>query len=295
SRWPMLERSLERTPERCVVERRISVEHDRFMQQHLLNGIPVLPATFGCEMLAEGAELACPGFRVHRIENFHVDAPLGLPRSLPVTTKVVTRVVDKAQSGRVVLAEVRSALPVKLKGAAGERCHHAAQLALASSAPASLGTYDFPRRSEVLHATSIYARLTDPVCLGQLFAIARFIQLFGDQVVGIIDPPDLAAIFEGFSAPRFIVCPLVLDAALQIAGSWDGYRNGFVSVPVGIESVVFGRPPAPAEQTRAHARMTRIQNSDVYYDISIVGGNSELLAKLQDVHLKRIGNWADPR
>jgi acyl transferase domain-containing protein/NAD(P)-dependent dehydrogenase (short-subunit alcohol dehydrogenase family) len=288
SKWPMLDRAVKRTSDVLVVEREISVERDFYMPQHLLNGLPVLPATFGCEMLAEGALLASPGYNVRELRGFHVDAPLGLPRSMPVKANVTIRLAEQTELERVVQCEVRSPLAAKLK-LAEDRLHHAATVILTRSPPGGLGTYDMPRRSGVTHATSFYASLRDPVRLGQLFSIARWIQVFDNEAIGVIEPPELAAMFAEYSTPRLVACPLVIDAALQVAGSWDGYRNGFVSVPIGIDAVVLGRKPGPSERLRAHARFLRASAAEVFYDVMVVGENSELVAKLRDVHLRRVG------
>jgi hypothetical protein len=128
------------------------------------------------------------------------------------------------------------------------------------------------------------------VSLGRLFFNARWIQLFESEASGVIEPPELRSMFSEISEPHLVAHPLVLDSALQIAGSWDGYRNGYVSVPVAIESVLFGRAPGPTERTRAVARVIRVEHPIVSYDIFIVGEDSEVVAKLLNVQLKRIGN-----
>ncbi|HEY5956809.1 MAG TPA: polyketide synthase dehydratase domain-containing protein, partial [Polyangiaceae bacterium] len=139
------------------------------------------------------------------------------------------------------------------------------------------------------HARSFYYSLKHPVLLGRLFASPHWIQLFGDQVVGTIEPPDLESMYANISCPMLLACPLVIDAALQIAGSWDGYRNGYVSVPVGIETILLGRRPHPNERTRALARVVRLEPPEVFYHVTIVGENSEVIAQLYNVHLKRLG------
>lgn len=288
SRWPMLDRLVQNAPATQVVEHRISVQRDLYMSQHLLNGLPVLPATFGCELLAEGAALCYPGLHVRQILDFHVAAPLGLPRRDPVTARVVVRPAATEGSRRVTSTELRSPLAAKLK-LGEDRLHHAARIALSELPPSSLGTYEFPKRSEVVHATSIYALAKDPVHLGQLFSIARWIQVFHTEATGSIEPASISEMFAEHSAPRLLACPLLLDAALQVAGSWDGYCNGYVSVPMGIGSVTLGRLVVAGEVTRAHARVLRIEDPNVYYDISIVGDNSELVVSLNDVHLRRVG------
>ena len=294
SRWPMLDRIVERTPEVLTIARQLSLERDLYLPQHLLNGLAVLPATFGCEILAEAALLACPGHYVQRIDHFHVDAPISLPRGVPATIRVNARTAEGADSQRVVLCEVRSSPAARRLQTGEDRCHHAAQVTLTRSPFASLGTFDLPRRTGVLHATSFYESLQDPVCLGRLFGGAHWIQLFENESLGTIEPPELRSMFMEMSEPSLIACPLVIDAALQIAGSWDGYRNGFISVPVGIESMRLGRRPDPAERTRALARAVRIDHPDVLYDISIVGENSELLVDIHNLCLKRIGNPITP-
>lgn len=293
SRWPMVDRVVDKTDERTVFERVISVDRDLYMPQHLLNGLPVLPATFGCEILAESAAIACPGLNVREVRDFHVEAALGLPRSSPVTTRVVVRTQRDTDEERDVLAELHTS-PGSRSRALGERLHHSAHLTLTRSPPAPLGTYEVPRRSEVVRSTSLYTSLLDTVQLGQLFSIARWIQVFGNEAIGTIEPPSLGDTFADVTSPRFIVHPLVLDAALQIAGTWDGLREGHISVPIGIDSLVLGRPLAQGERAQAHARVRRIDQRDVYYDITVVGDRAEIVMNLSGVHLRRVSSRSSP-
>lgn len=294
SRWPMLDRVVEASSSQMVAERVFSVDRDLYMPEHRLNGVPVLPATFSCELLAEAARVLCPGSYVHEITDFRVDAPFSLPHDHPHAAKITARTASEADR-RTIACEVRSSLQAKLTNSLPpERLHHSASVILSSAPPPPLGTLRLPRRTEILHANSFYRALSDPVKLGRLFGQAHFIQVFGNEALGVIQPPELGAMFLELSEPCFVASPLLIDAALQVAGSWDGYVNGFVSVPLGIETMKLGRPAKPSEHTTAFAHVIAIQHPDVYYDLEIVGSESEVLVRIHNLHLKRIGSPTRP-
>ncbi len=285
-RWPLVDVVLAREPGRLELERRLEMERDLFLGQHLLRGTPILPATFACEMLAEAAALACPGFGVAEVSDARMESPAKLLHGAPLTLRVVARVVEEGPDWKVLDAETRSALLVR--GKQLDRVHQRARIRMVR------GTLPAPRRLEIgegqgpLHARSFFHMGDEPLGRGPLFSLACWIQVDERGAVGTALPARPREIFRDTSWPRFQIDPILLDTALQVAGSWDGFREGYFPVPLGFGRLVPGRPLRAGEQARVRAQVVGVTHPDVLVDIQIAGEDGDLLLEAAGVHLRRI-------
>jgi hypothetical protein len=130
----------------------------------------------------------------------------------------------------------------------------------------------------------------DPVGLGPLFCRAEWIRLRGDEVSGIVRAPRQRAITDRSTAPVWQFDPLVMDAGFQIAANWDGLTNKQISIPLGVGRITVGRIRARDESAHVHARVVRVQDPDVYYDLTIASDAGDLFLRIESLHLRRIAS-----
>ena len=277
--FPLVDELVERGPDRLVASRRLDPGRDPFLAQHLVDGRPVLPGAFALEMLAEAAALLRPGLEVVEVSGFHVDAPVAITRGA-VDVRVEAVGIGPG------LVEARLLKRLAIHGAP-PRVHAGARIRLARQ-PARDAAAPFPEHDGVVRARTFYRTTTDPVALGPLFCRAQWIELRGTEACGTIEPPDHRRILGGTTWPAFRVDPLLLDSAFQLAGSVEGYGEGFVCVPVGLEGVVVGRAPRPGESARGRAARVRAEPPRVFYDVTVVGQDGALLLDLRGLELRRI-------
>ena len=289
-RWPLVDRVIERDGSSIQLERVIDVHSDRFVREHLLHDTPILPATFGAELVAEAAEASCPGFRVASIADFEIHHPVKLHRGEPFAVRAAATVVGHAGDKRAVDVETRSDLMLGDRTLAADRVHHRARLVLERDAQAPAPrTVTVPDPGLVAHARSAFHLAEQPIGLGPLYSRARWLQIWDDQVTGTVEPYDPADVTARTSLPLFRVDPLLLDCAFQIASNWDGYLRELASVPLSVASVTIGRRRAPQERARVHARVTRVADPDVHYDVVACAEDGEMLLDAKDLHLRRVG------
>ncbi len=287
-RWPMVDAIVDREPQRLVLERTLRVDSDHFLPEHRLNGRPVVPATFACELLAEAALLAVPGSSVRAVAGFSIETPMTLVGNAPLTVRVEARARPEG-GGWVVEVAARSELQVKGRALA-PRTHCRARVHLEPSLLVPLRKLEIRERGGAVRARSFYQLSRDPVTLGPMFARTRWVQVSGREVTGCVEPPDSRAVFGRARHAATIVDPLLLDAALQVAGSWDGYRNGRVSVPMGFERLDVAARIAPGERARALAKLVREEDPNLFYDLVVTGEDDRVLIEVVGLHLRRVSN-----
>jgi hypothetical protein len=238
--------------------------------------------------MAEAAALSCPGWRLEGAEEIRIGVPVKLFREAPLLIRASARVVEERPDRRVVAVETRSHLFLKGR-ALQERLHHSGRFVLRRGAPV-VTKVQIPEPEGVLHARSFFHLAKDPVSLGPLFCRAEWIQIMENEVIGMVRAPRLRDAIADTSFPCFQVSPLVMDAAFQIAANWDGHKNRVVSIPLGVGSLTLGRPRQRAESARVHARVVRVEDPDVFYDLRVAAENGELLMEIRGLQLRRIAH-----
>ncbi len=304
--WPLIDRAMRTLNSPGVesvdrdrdveFERSLELGSDHFLAEHRLHDAPILPATFGCELVAEGAALANPGWHIDAIEDFEVGAPAKLGGNGPLDLRGRVKLIEEHDDRRVVEVETHSDLILRGRVLHANRLHHRARVVLrrgeertsivaGMSAPVDDGS---PLRSR-----SVFALSSDPVVLGPQFLRAQWLRVTDNEITGTIRPPRERAIMARSAMPQFQVDPMVLDTAFQIAANWDGITHGWVSVPMAVARVQIGlRMRRPAEVTRVHARIVRLEDPDVFYRIVVFGEDDEPLLLVEDLHLRRAGRIA---
>jgi len=262
---------------RIVASRTLHAERDPFLRQHRVDDRPVLPGAFALELLCEAAALARPGARVAEVCDLEIRAPVALPRA---SAEVRAEVAPGAEGW------LEARLTSRLAAGAGERIHATARIRLgpaASAEPVAL-----PAAAGRVRARSFYRLSRDPVALGPLFCRVRWLELAGAEATATIVAPDPRRVVAGTGWPVFQVDPLLLDSAFQVAGSREGYGEGFVCVPVGLARLRVGRPLGPGERARARATCVGAEPPRVRYDVVVAGEDGALLLAVEGLVLHRV-------
>jgi enediyne polyketide synthase len=281
SAWPLVDEVRHEPPGRLVASRRLRAS-EPFLAQHLVDGRPILPGAFALEMLAEAAALARPGERVVEVSGFRIDVPVALARE----TLDVRLEVEGA--GAELAARLVTRLPVAIP-AGRERVHAVAAVRLAASAPEAR-SHAIPETDARVRARSFYRLSRDPVALGPLFCRARWIDIRGVEGRATVEAFDPRRVVPGLAAPVFQVDPLLLDSAFQVAGSVEGYGEGWVCVPIAIARLRVGRPPGPGERARVAAVRVAEDAPRVVYDLVVAGEDDAVLLEISGLELRRVAS-----
>jgi enediyne polyketide synthase len=295
--WPMIDRAMRALDSpRVEFERVLDLRDDHFLAEHRLHDAPILPATFGCELVAEGAMLANPGWHIEAIEDFEVGAPAKLGSNGLLELRGRVNLIEDLPRRRVVEVATHSDLILRGRVLQANRLHHRARVILCRDElrPAIVAGFIAPvDDGSPLRSRSVFALSSDPVVLGPQFLRAQWLRVVDNEITGTVRPPRERAIMARSAMPQFQVDPMVLDTAFQIAANWDGIAHGWVSVPMAVARVQVGqRSRRPGEVTRVRAQIVRLADPDVYYRIVVFGEDDEALLLVENLHLRRAGRIA---
>ncbi|HSP79010.1 MAG TPA: SDR family NAD(P)-dependent oxidoreductase, partial [Myxococcaceae bacterium] len=286
SDYPMVDCVERHDAEGLVATRTFDLTTDPFVLQHQLHSVPIMPGTFGFEMLGEAAALFRPDLTILRAESLRIDTPLKFfkapligdqAKGKPIHVTLTVRVLREQGDEVTLYVESCSDLALGRSDQTQRRIHHQGFYVLGPAPKEEPGRGRLPDALPGSRARSIFHLAKEPLYLGPLFCRAEWVYVGEHEVEGIIRAPRQREIFTHVARPRFQLDPLLLDAAFQVAANWDGHHNNLVSVPMGVDRLVRGRRRRLGESGHVKARMTKVDGDDVLYDFEVRGEDGALL------------------
>jgi NAD(P)-dependent dehydrogenase (short-subunit alcohol dehydrogenase family) len=200
-----------------------------FLDDHRIDGIPVLPGVMGVEAFAELALLACPGSRITGIEDVNFVAPLKFYRNQP--REITLEAVLSPGDGDEMVAECRL-LGTRLLPHQAEphvTAHFTGRVRMVPAGetpePTATGAVPDPPSGSVVERDSIYRVYFH----GPTYQVLERIWRQGDAQVGLMAtslPPNHQPVDrELVSAPR------LLELCFQTAGLWELSNTGRLALP----------------------------------------------------------------
>jgi NADP-dependent 3-hydroxy acid dehydrogenase YdfG len=206
-----------------------------FLDDHRIDGIPVLPGVMGIEAFAEAARLLVPGWQVVAVENVDFSAPVKFYRDEPRTVRVTAQV---RPAGAELLAECRLTAERTLPGT-GEvqrTVHFTGSVRLAEQ------PYETGHDDGEVHP--------QPPELGPEQVYRLYFHGPAYQVVGSAwrNGDGAAARFaDGLpeqAAEPTVTGPRLVELCFQTAGLWEAGRQGRLALPAHVDTVRLGAEPA---------------------------------------------------
>ena len=223
---------------------RLEVGIDHYLLDHSIDGIPVLPMAGALSLIAEAAALSCPGWHLGRIEQLTLLAGV---RLVDGSCELVLRCTEKLQT------DLRRQLHVELLSAQGkQRAHYRATVnlypslaAVADSAVDLALPPPVPAAPPPMPVSELYGRW---LFHGPLFQGITTIDGFSELgVAGHLRASHPADCLVGIGpAESWLVDPILLDSAMQLAGVWSRHFGGVTVLPMGCQTLLrFGAPKGP--------------------------------------------------
>ncbi|HRI54599.1 MAG TPA: polyketide synthase dehydratase domain-containing protein, partial [Pseudomonadota bacterium] len=226
---------LRRSTARGVTEQtlRLEVGVDRYLLDHSIDGVPVLPMAGALSLIGEAAALACPGFHLGRIEKLTL---LSGVRLVGGSSDLVVRCSEKPGS-----AASRQVQVELLSGRGKPRAHYRATVelypSLAAVARGIALPPPVPPTPPPLPVPELYRRwlFHGPLFQG-ITAIDGFTEL---GVSGRLRASRPAACLQGArSDDEWLIDPVLLDSAMQLAGVWSRHFAGITVLPLGCQTLL---------------------------------------------------------
>ena len=278
--------------QRATAVRRIRLDEDRLYTQHTLGrevsvadpgllALPVVPFTVTMEMLAEAAALLRPGKVVVGMTNVRASRWITLEHD--DTVLEFSAASESAEAVGVAARERRS--DSTLSPVIAEATIHFADAY--PSRPAPVFTLRGDRRStwrpEQLYREGMFH--------GPCFQAVKSVERYGeDGNVSRLESLPRTDLLQSNPNPRFLLDPVLIDAAGQALAYWVKERFGILVdvFPYGVEAVrAYGPPPEPGASFECRVRAELVGSAQTRCDIDIVDAAGNVLYAIE--------GWLDRR
>jgi len=267
-----------------VVDVELDPKRHPFLDDHRIDGTPVMPGVMGIETFAEVAAGALPGWRVVGFEDVAFHAPLKCYRDDPRTVTVTATFRPR---GHEVVAECRLIGRRDLPGGSEpkETLHFEGTVVLRPDAPPA----------ETAAVPEPVGGGAGPEAIYQLYFHGPAYRVLegvwpAEPPVGLFDP-DLPDDLPPDAGPA-LASPRLVELCFQTAGMWEIGVLGRFGLPASVERLRLGADPAEAEHPiRAVARPV---DGGSTFDAEVVDANGTLLVALEGYRTVELPGAMDP-
>jgi 3-hydroxymyristoyl/3-hydroxydecanoyl-(acyl carrier protein) dehydratase len=217
-----------------------------FLDDHRIDGTPVLPGVMGMEAFAEAARLMAPDRYVAAVENLDFRAPLKFYRDEPRTVTITALL---RPDGADLVAECGLSAKRVLPGSDQPQwtVHFTGSVRLTAEAPALDSDATVAEAGEALTPEQVYRlyfhgpayQVVGSAWRQGVGAAARF----AADLPAHVDGPTLAG-------------PRLVELCFQAAGLWEAGTEGRLALPAHVDAVRFSGQPAEKPGLVATARPT---------------------------------------
>ncbi len=231
------------------VERRLDPERDLYLRDHCLDGKPVLPAAMAIELMAEVAQKRWPQWNVVAIREIKVLKGIVLENG-PLPIRVMVEEKEEISSRNRELTLSATLVDVS----APEKVYYKGVVVLArdplivESRRGSIQHHELKKGS--FSAEEAYRKF---LFHGPRFRCIREFERITEQgIIATVVPSQLSAFLAGTPSGRWLLDPVVLDSAPQLAIVWARSFFDITPLPSSFGAVHFYRPFETPSAIRCH-------------------------------------------
>jgi acyl transferase domain-containing protein/NADP-dependent 3-hydroxy acid dehydrogenase YdfG len=256
-------------PASVSVQARVDSRSHAYLDDHRINGTPVLPVVIALEWMVRGAGACCPDLALTAVRNVRVLSGIKLDR-FHQTGDVFA--VNCRQSG----AGDETRIAVELRGRNGT-LHYSAVVEMAARASVAPAAPPLPELERWTHAQIYDGRV--------LFHRERF------QVIRSLDGISHAGIAgtlagtEEVGWPKSAWCtdPALLDGGLQLAGLWTRHVLGGICLPMALGEFRSYRRGLVEGRVRCVVHARQVHDVRAVCDVRFVDQSGSLIAEMLGV------------
>ncbi|MFY2561136.1 C45 family autoproteolytic acyltransferase/hydrolase [Corallococcus terminator] len=259
--------------------RTFALQEDVYLDEHRVNGIPVLPGAAAIEWLAEVAAIAGEG-DVSEVRDVSLEKFIRVRPERP--TEACVRTVQRED----VLEVSAYADLLNPRGAVlrSDVLHYRAEVRLGARHQRKIppGFADARGVEGELAFSRSYVK-DAYFHVGAPFRIVDWISYPAPrEAIASLRVPEPTGYFASVPWARFWMDPFVLDGCFQLAGTLGILHNLRAPVPKGASRLVLGRTPLPGERLGCRARLNREVGELLYYDFTVWDAEGRICLEAHD-------------
>jgi len=261
------------SPGRAEAVRHLQLDVDRYLDDHRLDDVPVLPFAGALELMAAAAQVARPDLTVTALEDVRLHQGVTLPE--PVTLRIAAEPAHGDGDGAAARFEVT------LTPEGQPRPSYQAAVTLAASSPE-------PRPAEPpagLPASPVSAEeaYRDLLFHGPAFQGIEAIEALGPQgAIARLRASAPSDCLAGLAGGDWLLDPVLIDCALQMQVVWARTHWDITPLPSSLGALRrYGPAPAPGEVVRHELRLQPTSRPPMCTaDHQLYGADGRLIATL---------------
>ncbi len=233
-----------------------------FLEDHQIDGTPVLPGVMGIEAFAEAAARLLPGWYVEAVEGVNFLAPFKFYRTEP-RTLTIEAVIRPQLEGLIAECRLIGRRNLPTQAELQVTTHFTAQVRLSKQPPKRVNVPAPALASaSIVKATDIYRIYFH----GPAYQVVERAWWDGTHVVGLM-AKGLGNNHQPADQPT-LLAPRLIELCFQAAGLWELGVNSRMGLPRSVNFVSLLRAPEAAE-TRLYAIVTP-HPEDACFDAQVV-------------------------
>jgi hypothetical protein len=268
---PMIGRASVSVHDGVVVASTLDPVQQPFLNDHRIDGVPVLPGVMGMEAFAEAAHLLAPGHHVVAVEDVAFAAPLKFYRDEPRTV-TVQAVIDPDGDGLVAHCELSAERMLPGHDAPQRTVHFTGRVRLGPEAPTPEPA-DPPGDPEgpAMNAEQVYSFYFH----GPAYQVVTSAWRAGDSSVATLADP-LPDNHQPVGLP-LTTAPRLVELCFQTAGLWQAGLEDRLALPTRVASASMLADPATASgPLRAVAR----ESAPGVFDCLVIDAKGDVIVRL---------------
>ena len=271
---PMVGQVRASTNDGLVVTVTLDPPSQGFLQDHRIDGTPVLPGVMGMEAFAEAAAVIAPaGYAVRGIEGVTFAAPFKFYRDEPREVTVYAVVTPDPAGGEDLVAHCRLTGSRALPGS--ERptvtTHFTGRVRLSRDAPAAERAEVADAAEPALSAAQVYTFYFHGPAYQVIEGAWRDGEGSAARLTDPLPPNHSPEDVPVLSAPRLV------ELCFQTAGLLQAGRDGVLALPLGVDRVRVLADPAGAQGPL----LAKAEASGEAFDVVVVDADGGVVVKLE--------------
>ncbi len=290
---------LKRNESSLELKLRIDPEYDLYLKDHSFDGVPILPMAVATELLAEAAQFKYPDLKLEAIDKLQIPAGIMFENGAKDIFISIQQLEGSAD-------KVRAEISISTGAVAGRK-NFSADVVM-SRAPQRELPAGRPFRSEFVQPEIRELEAAPPTVTqvyknwlfhGPLFQGLENIDAIGiNGILGQISTVPVSECLRYDGAATWIVDPIMLDSAMQLAGIWARHYMDITVLPVGFGKLRFYATPEGKNFKVFVSVPSESKSGELLCDMAVYDEKDRLVFIMEDLQgagsksLNRLGSQA---
>ncbi len=287
ARMPFLGKVVQYLPgQEITVQYQLDLKEDLYLKHHLFVYAPkkpdsacspIVPLTFGMEIMAEVAACLAPGCGLIGFERLKAHKWIDLKDSEMHSLTISARFIDEDATLLTrrlkvdIFKEGETSPATSCVAVYGKRYLLSLQLQFEEMK----GFHRFPMTPEQIYGERHLFH--GPLLRG----ITKIVGTGDRNIIGEITMPTSKGMFRSLRNPEFVFAPAVFDAVAQLVGVW-AMETKFRALPIGIEKLELYQPaPPPGTRLPVSIQITGVSQRVLHADIEIQDGAGAVWGRIR--------------